>query len=184
MLFLSIGRTSKKWLDAQSEQNTTLRALPSYLQLVDLKSDDYFRLVTVEIPQSLTSDVKPKLKVYKGTTLISEQNLPGIPSSVRALYVDDREPRIPGLHIFHNIHHASALNIPNGDFSGRCRYWRICVFLQKYETIFQVHISLVASRCARTRDLAKGKRYISLFALLNYRFCSCPWKNLDISKSP
>lgn len=64
--------------------------------MVDLKNDEYFKLVTVEIPQSLTSDVKPKLKVYKGTTLISEQNLPGIPSSVKTLYTDDHEPKIPG----------------------------------------------------------------------------------------
>lgn len=89
-------RTSKKWLDAQSEQNTILRTFPAYLTLVDLKSDDYFKLVTVEIPQTFQSDEKPKLKVYKGTTLVSEQNLPGIPSSLKSLYVDDNDHKIPG----------------------------------------------------------------------------------------
>lgn len=74
----------------------TLRTFPAYLTLVDLKNDDYFKLVTVEIPQSIHSDEKPKLKVYKGTTLVNEQSLPGIPSSVKSLYVDDHEPRIPG----------------------------------------------------------------------------------------
>lgn len=89
-------RTSKKWLDAQSEPNTIHRTFPAYLALVDLKNDDYFKLVTVEIPQSIHSDQKPKLKVYKGTTLISEQNLPGIPSSLKSLFVDDTDYRIPG----------------------------------------------------------------------------------------
>lgn len=74
----------------------TLRVFPMYLSLADSRNDDYFRLITVEIPHEFGSDVKPKLKVYKGTALISEQNLPGIPSSVQTLYVDDHEPRIPG----------------------------------------------------------------------------------------
>lgn len=70
--------------------------LPSFLSLVDLKNDGYFKLISVEIPQTFDADVKPKLKVYKGTTLVSEQNLPGIPSNVQTLYVNDNEPRIPG----------------------------------------------------------------------------------------
>lgn len=90
-------RTSKKWLDAQSEQNTIQRTFPAYISLVDLKNDDYFKLVIVEIPQSFGQpDGKPKLKVYKGTTLVSEQNLPGIPSSLKSFYVDDNDPKLPG----------------------------------------------------------------------------------------
>lgn len=91
-----INRTSKKWLDAQSEQNTIYRTFPAYLTLVDLKNDDYFKLVIVEIPQSIRSEEKPKLKVYKGTTLVNEQTLPGIPSSLKTFYVDDNVPRLPG----------------------------------------------------------------------------------------
>lgn len=83
-------------MDAQSEQITIARTLPAYLTLVDLKNDDYFELVIVEIPKSFKSDDKPKPKVYKGTKLISEQTLPGIPSCVQSLYVDDNDPKIPG----------------------------------------------------------------------------------------
>lgn len=89
-------RTSKKWLDAQSEQNTILRTFPAYLTLVDLRNDDYFKLVIVEIPQNFQSDDKPKLKVYKGTTLVSEQTLPGTPSALKSFYVDDNDPKLPG----------------------------------------------------------------------------------------
>lgn len=86
---------SKKWLDAQSEHNATLRALPSYLCLADLKNDNYYKLIAVEVPADLNSAEKSKLKVYKGTTLISEQGLPGYPAAIQTLYVDDNQPRVP-----------------------------------------------------------------------------------------
>lgn len=73
-----------------------LRTYPAFLALVDLKNDGYVNLVTVEIPKSFYSEQKPKLKVYKGTTLIGEQNLPGIPSSLKSLYIDDMDNKIPG----------------------------------------------------------------------------------------
>lgn len=92
---MSVLSNSKKWLDAQSEPNTTLRALPSYLALADLKNDNYYKLITVEVPADLSSDTKSKLKVYKGTTLISEQGLPGYPTAIQTLYVDDNAPKIP-----------------------------------------------------------------------------------------
>ena len=82
-------------MDAQSDPNTTLRALPSYLSLADLKNDNYYKLIAVEVPADLNSNEKSKLKVYKGTTLISEQGLPGYPTAIQTLYVDDNEPKIP-----------------------------------------------------------------------------------------
>ncbi|KAJ6640773.1 Bardet-Biedl syndrome 1 protein like [Pseudolycoriella hygida] len=86
-------RTSKKWLDAQSEHKTTLRALPSCLTLCDLKHDGYHQLVAAEFPMEIQG--KSKLKAYKGTTLISEQSLPGIPTAVESFYVDEHFPKIP-----------------------------------------------------------------------------------------
>lgn len=89
-----IFRTSKKWLDAQSEHKTTLRALPACLTLCDLKHDGYHQLVAAEIPMDIKG--KSKLKAYKGTTLISEQSLPGIPVAIESFYVDEHIPKIPG----------------------------------------------------------------------------------------
>lgn len=90
-------------MDAQSEQITVAKTFPAYLTLVDLKNDDYFELVLVEIPKSFKLDEKPKLKVYKGTKLISEQTLPGMPSCLKSLYVDDNDPKIPGWFLFAQI---------------------------------------------------------------------------------
>lgn len=82
-------------MDAQSEQHTTLRAVSTFLSLADLKNDNYYKLIAVEIPNEFHGDAKSKLKVFKGAQLISEQGLPGIPSSVQTLHVDDNDPRIP-----------------------------------------------------------------------------------------
>lgn len=61
-----------KWLDAQTEhQNTSLHSIPSCLVLSDLKSDKYYKLVAVDIPVDFPA--KAKLKVFKGTSIISEQ---------------------------------------------------------------------------------------------------------------
>lgn len=91
-------RTSKKWLDAQSEYRTGLRTLPSCLSLCDLKHDNYFKLIAAEIPADISA--KSKLKVYKGITLISEQGLPGIPSGIETFYIDEHNPRVPGTRCF------------------------------------------------------------------------------------
>ncbi|XP_055628278.1 Bardet-Biedl syndrome 1 protein homolog isoform X2 [Toxorhynchites rutilus septentrionalis] len=64
------------------------------MSLCDLKNDNYYQLVIVDIPL-FDFNTKPKLKVYKGTNLASEQNLPGIPSALESLYINEQEPRIP-----------------------------------------------------------------------------------------
>ncbi|EAA04615.4 AGAP007459-PA [Anopheles gambiae str. PEST] len=93
-MFLCKTKPTDKWLDAQCDGTAALHTLPSCMTLCDLKNDNYYQLVTVDVPM-FDFDAKPKLKVYKGTNLISEQHLPGIPSAVESLYINDQEPRIP-----------------------------------------------------------------------------------------
>lgn len=63
------------------------------MSVCDLKNDDYYKLIAAEIPFSLVS--KPRLRVYKGTQVVNEQLLPGIPSSVQSLYIDESQPKMP-----------------------------------------------------------------------------------------
>lgn len=62
----------------------------------DLKNDDYYKLIAAEISLDIVS--KSKLKVYKGTSLISEQGLPGIPSAVESLYSDENDLKTPSMN--------------------------------------------------------------------------------------
>lgn len=43
---------------------------------------------------------KSQLKAYKGTTLISQQTLPGIPAAIESFYVDEHIPKIPGIKAY------------------------------------------------------------------------------------
>uniref|UniRef100_A0A182QKI4 Uncharacterized protein n=1 Tax=Anopheles farauti TaxID=69004 RepID=A0A182QKI4_9DIPT len=87
-------KPTDKWLDAQCDGTAALHTLPACMTLCDLKNDNYYQLVIVDVPL-FDFDAKPKLKVYKGTNLISEQHLPGIPCGVASLYINDQEPRTP-----------------------------------------------------------------------------------------
>ncbi|XP_058121914.1 Bardet-Biedl syndrome 1 protein homolog [Anopheles ziemanni] len=93
-MFLCKTKPTDKWLDAQCDGTAALHTLPACMTLCDLKNDHYYQLVIVDVPM-FDFDVKPKLKVYKGTNLVSEQHLPGIPCAVESLYINDQEPRTP-----------------------------------------------------------------------------------------
>lgn len=94
--FCSKTKATEKWLDAQCDGTAALHTLPACMSLCDLKNDNYYQLVIVDVPL-FDFDAKPKLKVYKGTNLTSEQNLPGIPAAVESFYISEQEPRIPSI---------------------------------------------------------------------------------------
>lgn len=62
------------------------------MSVCDLRNDNYYKLIVAEIPFSF--EKKPRLRVYKGTQVIHEQGLPGIPSSVESLYIDESHPKM------------------------------------------------------------------------------------------
>lgn len=61
--------------------------------MCDLKNDNYYKLISAEIPADINE--KSRLKVYKGTKLVNDQGLPGIPSAVESFYIDEYEPKVP-----------------------------------------------------------------------------------------
>lgn len=82
-----------RWLDALSDGSAGLKTISSCLSVCDLRNDDYYKLVAAEIPFSF--ETKPRLRVYKGTQVLHDQGLPGIPSSVQSLYIDESQPKMP-----------------------------------------------------------------------------------------
>lgn len=98
MIFLinsisSSAAPQSRWLDALSDGTAGLKTIPSCMSVCDLKSDSYYKLIAAEIPFDF--DVKPRLRVYKGTQVVHEQLLPGIPSAVESLYIDESHPKMP-----------------------------------------------------------------------------------------
>lgn len=65
------------------------------MTLCDLRSDNYNELVVADLT-GLTTDGRAKLKMFKGTTLVSELGLPGLPSAVQSFYIDENSPPVPG----------------------------------------------------------------------------------------
>lgn len=82
-----------KWLTVQSESSPSLNTLPNCITLCDLKSDNYWKLIAAEIPRD--TDSRPRLKVYKGIGMISEQGLPGMPSAIESFYIEEPPPKSP-----------------------------------------------------------------------------------------
>lgn len=70
------------------------------MTVCDLLNDGYFKLVVGEIPLTLDTKKPPRLRVYKGNQVVSEQGLPAVPSSVISFYIDEIEPKMPSNYKF------------------------------------------------------------------------------------
>lgn len=93
LIFPVCSEPKTRWLDAISDGTAGLKTIASCMNVCDLKNDNYYKLIASEIPFEV--DARPRLRVYKGTQVINEQGLPGIPSSVQSLYIDESHPKMP-----------------------------------------------------------------------------------------
>ncbi|ERL89688.1 hypothetical protein D910_07051 [Dendroctonus ponderosae] len=82
-----------RWLEAHTDRSAGLTTLPGNMVLADVAGTGDYHLVLTDL--KFNQDTKCRLKVYKGTLLVSDQPLPDIPSSVVSFYADQLEPRIP-----------------------------------------------------------------------------------------
>ncbi|XP_032090335.1 Bardet-Biedl syndrome 1 protein isoform X2 [Thamnophis elegans] len=89
-------RTSSKWLDAYYDPVANLHTFTSCVTLADLHGDGDHKLVVGNFGWT---GHEMKLKVYQGTTLLSENTLPDLPTSVVSFLTELHEPRIPALAV-------------------------------------------------------------------------------------
>ncbi|KAK4876426.1 hypothetical protein RN001_012848 [Aquatica leii] len=82
-----------RWLEAHCDRSADLTIFPKNLVLSDISGDGEYRLVLVDV--KFGEGVYARLKVYKGTVLVSDQALPDVPSALISFYVDTIEPRVP-----------------------------------------------------------------------------------------
>uniref|UniRef100_A0A8C5SPE6 Bardet-Biedl syndrome 1 n=1 Tax=Laticauda laticaudata TaxID=8630 RepID=A0A8C5SPE6_LATLA len=89
-------RTSSKWLDAYHDPVANLHTFSSCVTLADLHGDGDHKLVVGNFG---STGHEMKLKVYQGTTLLSENTLPDLPTSVVSFLMELHEPRMPALAV-------------------------------------------------------------------------------------
>ncbi|XP_074475262.1 BBSome complex member BBS1 [Sebastes fasciatus] len=85
-----------KWLDAHYDPVAGLYTFSSCVDLADLSGDGESRLVVGDLGSGSSG---MKLKVYRGTALMSESTLLDLPSGLVAFFMDLHEPRIPAVAV-------------------------------------------------------------------------------------
>lgn len=76
------------WIHAWSDPVASLCVYPGAMRLCDLDDDGDHKLL-------LTDSNSNKLKIYKGTNLYFETQLPDVPSSLEYFYSAPKKPAIP-----------------------------------------------------------------------------------------
>lgn len=81
------AKPALQWLNAWYDPVANIKTLTSCIALADLNGDGDYKLVV--------ADLGLKLKVWKGTALISESPLMETPVAVQTYFMDDSVPRVP-----------------------------------------------------------------------------------------
>ncbi|KAM6897060.1 BBSome complex member BBS1 [Xenentodon cancila] len=90
------GGDAGRWLDAHYDPVAGLYTFSSCVDLADLSGDGENRLVVGDLGNGSTG---MKLKVYRGTALLSESALLDLPTGLVAFFMDLHEPRIPAVAV-------------------------------------------------------------------------------------
>ncbi|KAM9302244.1 BBSome complex member BBS1 [Gastrophryne carolinensis] len=87
---------SSKWLDAHYDPVAGLNTFSSCIALADLHGDGEYKMVIGDLG---TGPYNMKLKVFKGTSLMSENALLDMPTGVVSFLMDQNEPRTPAVAV-------------------------------------------------------------------------------------
>ncbi|XP_028989573.1 Bardet-Biedl syndrome 1 protein [Betta splendens] len=90
------GSDGGKWLDAHYDPVASLYTFSSCVDLADLSGDGESRLVVGDLGSGSSG---MKLKVFRGTALMSESTLLDLPAGLVAFFMDLHEPRIPAVAV-------------------------------------------------------------------------------------
>ncbi|XP_017071190.1 Bardet-Biedl syndrome 1 protein homolog [Drosophila eugracilis] len=87
------------WLHVDTEDDSPppqLTTLSSCMALSDVQCDGYVRMLAADISlDDASEEPSATLKVFRGLKLKQEQPLPGIPTAIESLYIDESEPKTP-----------------------------------------------------------------------------------------
>ncbi len=120
-----------KWLDAHYDPVAGLYTFSSCVDLADLSGDGESRLVVGDLGSGSSG---MKLKVYRGTALMSESTLLDLPAGLVAFFMDLHEPRIPAvavasgpcIYVYKNLRPYFKFTLPGLEVN---TLEQVCVFL-------------------------------------------------------
>lgn len=87
---------NKKWLNAHYDPLASLYTFSQCIALSDINADGENKLIIADLG---TGTYDMKLKVYRGTTLMSENTIMDLPTGVVTFYMDLNEPRTPAIAV-------------------------------------------------------------------------------------
>ncbi|XP_063293337.1 Bardet-Biedl syndrome 1 protein [Pelobates fuscus] len=90
------GESHSKWLDAHYDPVAGLNTLSSCIALADLHGDGEYKMVAADLG---SGPYNMKLKVYKGTSMMSENSLLDLPTGIATFLMDQNEPRTPAVAV-------------------------------------------------------------------------------------
>jgi Bardet-Biedl syndrome 1 protein len=86
-----------KWLEAHYDPVASLYTFTQCITLSDISADGDHKLIIADLG---TGTYDMKLKVYKGTSLMTENAIIDLPTGVVTFYMDTNEPHTPGTYKF------------------------------------------------------------------------------------
>ncbi|KAK3864324.1 hypothetical protein Pcinc_029982 [Petrolisthes cinctipes] len=125
------SNSSERWLTAHHDPLASLYTFGSCMALADLHGDGVSKLIIADLG---TGAYNMKLKVYKGTNLMSENTLIDLPTGVITFHMDTTEPRVPGQ--FGSAPQNSNVKKIFKNLCG-CGIWELHLHLQKLKAILQ-----------------------------------------------
>jgi Bardet-Biedl syndrome 1 protein len=86
-------KSDADWLNAYYDPVAGINTHSGSIELSDIFSDGDYKLILANYSQN-KSEIK--LKVFKGASLIKENNLVDTPTAIISFYMDNLQPRVPG----------------------------------------------------------------------------------------
>lgn len=90
------GFNPQRWLDAFNDLHASIYTFSRCMTLADINADGNYKLIISDLGTGTTNI---KLKVYKGTSLMSETTLMDVPTGIVTFHMDMNEPRVPAIAV-------------------------------------------------------------------------------------
>lgn len=141
--FIRIEAKSK-WLPAHNDSVAGINTVGNCIELIDLFAENSVNLVIADFGNILLMPkIQAKLRIFKGFSLLKENNLTDLPCAVVSCFMDNLQPRIPGKNISNFLFRQSQ-RFSSFSF-GRCLGF-IRFSFQIASTIFQIRFTSIRNR--------------------------------------